>query len=123
MIVYFTHVIDMQLRTGDNQQGKGRGREINKIHKINRKNLSGRMLLESEMKSISFREVAELCPNASEGRHFKESRFKFRISRTLLERGYCRDGNRIQILVRRSRGIEGVCRKHPFNKVTSKGNR
>lgn len=90
---------------------------------MNRKRLSGNMLLESEVKSISIREVAELCSNASKGRNLKESLFKFRINRAFLEGSYCRGGNRIQIPVRRLRGIKGVHRKHPFNKVTSKGSR
>lgn len=74
------------------------------------------------MKSVLSRE-AELCSNASKGRHFKENLLKFRINRALSERSYCRGGSRIQIPVRRSRGVEGVCRKHPFDKVTSEGNR
>lgn len=41
----------------------------------------------------------------------------------LSERGYYRDGSKIQILVRRSRGVEEYVRKYPFNKVTSEGNR
>lgn len=48
---------------------------------------------------------------------------KFRISGALSERGYCRGGSKIQTLVRKSRGVEGVRRKYPFNKVSREEHR
>ena len=50
---------------------------------------------------------------------FKGKAIKVHNQQPLPERSYCRDGSKIQILVRRSRGVEGVYKKHPFNKVTS----
>lgn len=43
-------------------------------------------------------------------------------SQCALSERSCRGVSRTQILVRQSRGVEGVCRKYPFNKVTSEGN-
>lgn len=80
------------------------------------------MQLESEVKSVLSRET-ELFSNASKGRHFKKNLLEFRINRALSARSYSRGGSRIQIPARRSRGVEGVYRKHLFNKVTSEENR
>lgn len=65
------------------------------------------MQCESEVKRISSREAGALCYRLSE-EEVQEKLLKFRINGLLSERNYCRGGNRIQILVRKSREVEGV---------------